>query len=91
MTIVVIDGKKLDTEKAKRSWSLDYADDSSNMHRGDLYLSSKGTWYIETPSQWLNGHRWELIDPVDAIEHYGHGLNDDERAEILKLAGQEVE
>lgn len=90
MTIQIIDGKRLDTAKAKRTWSLDYHD-GNNLHYGDLYLSSKGTWYIETPSQWANGHRWELIDPVDAIEQYGRGLDDAEKAEILALAGRETE
>lgn len=89
MAIVVIDGKRLDTSKA-RKWSLNYHD-GNNYHYGALYLSSKGTWYVETPSQWANGHRWELCDPTDAIERYGHGLDDDERAEILELAGVETE
>jgi hypothetical protein len=83
MSIIVIDGKRLDTGKAKQSWDLSHHD-GSNYHSGRLYLSSGGTWYVETPSQWANGHRWELCDPVEAIERYGEGLGDDDRAEILR-------
>ena len=90
MSIIVIEGKRLDTDKAKASWDLGYFD-GSNMHYGCLYLSSRGTWYIETPSQWANGHRWEIIDPMVAIERYGRGLDDDERAEIIEAAGVETE
>ena len=90
MAIIIIEGKRLDTAKARKRWSLNYHD-GSNMHYGDLYLSSKGTWYVYTPSQWGNGHRWELCDPAEAIEQYGQGLDDDERAEILALAEIETE
>jgi hypothetical protein len=90
MAIIVIEGKKLDTSRAAKAWSLDYHD-GSNLHTGELYLSSKGTWYVSTPSQWANGHRWELVDPVDAIERYGRGLDDEARAAILEAAGEATE
>lgn len=86
--IVCIDGKRLDTDKAK-SWSLNYHD-GSNLFTGKLYLSSKKTWYVYTPSQFGNGHRWELCDPAEAIEMY-KGLNDDEITEILEIAELETE
>ncbi len=71
--IVVIDGKRLDTDKA-RTWILDYSDEHANWHRGELYLSSGGTWYVRTPSQWASGQRWELCDPTTVLERYGRGL-----------------
>jgi hypothetical protein len=88
--IVAIEGHRFDTAKAKRSWPLSHFD-GNNRHTGTLYLSSKGTWYIETPSQWASGHRWELIDPQDAIERYDQYLNQDELEEILGLANLETE
>ena len=89
MSIQVIGGKRLDTSKA-RKWSLDYHD-GRNMHYGDLYLSSGGTWYVYTPAEWSKGHRWELIDPADAIEQYGEGLTDANKVEILDAAGLNTE
>ena len=90
MSIVLIEGHPFNTEKAKREWSLNYFD-GHNHHTGELYLSSKGTWYCHTPSQWANGHRWEIGDPAVLIEKYGEGLDDEERAEIIALAGLETE
>ena len=90
MAVIVIDGKRLDTDKARRTWDLSYHD-GHNRHTGALYLSSRGTWYVETPSQWANGHRWELIDPAEAIERYPDSLSDEERAEILALAKLDTE
>jgi hypothetical protein len=90
MAIVCIEGHRFDTEKAKRTWSLDFHD-GNNMHYGDLYLSSRGTWYCETPSQWSNGHRWEIGDAGELVEQYGCGLDDDEKSEIFALAKLETE
>lgn len=85
MGIITIDGHRFDTAKAKAHFELDHHD-GNNRHTGDLYLSSKGTWYVYTPSQWANGHRWELVDPTTALERYHEYLTNDERAEIIKLA-----
>lgn len=85
--IVAIKGRRFDTDKAKRHWQLMRCDPQGNRHTGDLYLSSQDTWYIETPSQWANGHRWELIDPQDAVELYGGYLDQAEIADIIALAG----
>jgi len=90
MSIILIDGHRFDTEKAKKSWSLNYHD-GKNLYTGDLYLSSRGTWYVYTPSQWGNGHRWEIGDPAVLIEQYGEGLSDEEREEVITLAGLETE
>lgn len=88
--IVAIDGKRLDTRRCKRTWRMEHHD-GSNLHTGDLYLSSRGTWYVYTPSQWANGHRWELIDPADVLERYQEYLTAAERAEIVELGALEVE
>lgn len=89
--IVAISGHRFDTDKAKRKWTLSHHD-GRNRHTGALYLSSRGTWYVETPSQWANGHRWETIDAAEAIERYGNDyLEDDEVKEILALAKLETE
>jgi len=90
MAIVVVEGHRFDTSKAKKSWRLDYFD-GHNQHWGALYLSSRGTWYVETPSQWSNGNRWELTDPQEAIERYGRGLKEEAIEEILEAAGLETE
>jgi hypothetical protein len=88
--IIAIDGKRFDTSKAQDHWHLHHFD-GSNTHTGDLYLSSQGTWYIETPSQWANGRRWELIDPADVIERYSDYFTQEEIAEIIKLADLDTE
>lgn len=90
MTIVCTEGHRFDTEKAKRHWDLGYYN-GSNLHTGDLYLSSKGTWYCWTPSQYGNGHRWEVNDAAVLVEQYGYGLASDEKREIIELAGLETE
>lgn len=88
--IVAIEGHRFDTSKAKNTWDIGYHD-GHNLLTGDLYLSSKGTWYVFTPSQWADGHRWELIDPADAIERYGEHLDDDVIEEIMALAKLDTE
>jgi hypothetical protein len=88
--IVAIDGRRFDTAKAKAHYRLDYHD-GRNRHTGDLYLSARGTWYVETPSQWANGHRWELIDPAVAVERYQDYLTQDEIVDILTFAKLETE
>jgi len=55
MTISIINGRRFDTKKAIRHWSLNYHD-GRNLYEGDLYLSSKGNFYCFTPSQWGNEH-----------------------------------
>jgi hypothetical protein len=88
--IVPIEGYRFDTEKAKEHWELMYHD-GHNLLTGDLYLSSRGTWYVYTPSQWSNCHRWELIDPETAVERYCDYLSQGEITEILALAKLETE
>lgn len=87
---VTIDGHHFDTEKASGHWQL-YNFDGNNQHTGDLYRSSKGTWYVWTPSQWANQHSWMLIEPSDALDQYDKYLNDDEKTEIAELAGLDWE
>jgi hypothetical protein len=90
MSIECIDGHRFDTDKAKKHWHMRHFD-GNNVLKGDLYLSSRGTWYMYTPSQWSNGHRWELSDPADLLERYGDYFDDDEKAEIMALAKLETE
>jgi hypothetical protein len=88
--IVVIGGKAFNTCKAQRRWVLEYHD-GENYSRGELYVSSKGNWYLWSPSQWSNSHAWMLTSPVDAVEKYGKFLSQDEIVEILALANVETE
>lgn len=88
--IVAIDGKRFDTTKAQDNWPLSHFD-GHNLHEGHLYLSSQGTWYLETPSQWANGRRWEIIDPAVVIERYRQYFSQDEIAEIIQLAELDTE
>lgn len=88
---VTIGGHRFDTSKASHHWGLDRIDDNSNRHTGDLYHSSKGTWYVWTPSQWANQHAWMLIEPADALTEYDQYLTDEEKAEIAELAGLDWE
>jgi hypothetical protein len=88
---VSIDGHLFDTEKAKKEYSL--ADwDGSNWHRGVAYLSGSGIWYIKTPSQWANMHRWEILGEGKEgaralLEEYMDYLEEDEIDEIAKDFG----
>lgn len=88
---VTIDGHHFDTQKASHYWDLEYFDQSSNRHTGTLYRSSKGIWYVYTPSQWTNQHSWQLIEPVEALTDYDKYLEDKEKTEIAELAGLDWE
>ena len=90
MSIECIDGHRFDTDKAQRHWTM-WHFNGHNILTGDLYLSSKGTWYIYTPSQWSNGHRWEVVDPADVLERYGDYFDGEEKTEIMGLANLETE
>lgn len=78
---VVIEGKRLDTEKAVLHIEMAYFDGSNHI-TGDLYKSSKGTWYMVTPSQWSNGHHWTLTTPHEVIELYRDFFTDEDIEEI---------
>lgn len=83
---LVIDGIRLDTDKASHHWDLWY-NDGSNSFTGDVYRSSKGTWYMYTPSQWANRHSWVLMTPEEILSAYPEYLSDGTKAEIAELAG----
>lgn len=87
---ITIDGHHLDTEKASHHWELDYWDDH-NRHTGDVYRSSKGTWYVYTPSQWANQHAWRIMTPANILNDYDQYLTEDEKDEIADLATVEWE
>jgi hypothetical protein len=93
---ISIDGHLFDTGKAKAKWKLELVDDGSNIHTGKLYLSSKGTWYVYTPSQWGNCHSWLILgegkDGAEAtLEQYSDYLEQDEINEIASMFGVEFE
>lgn len=83
---LTIDGVMLDTEKAQQ-WPLSYMDERSNHHTGDVFRSSKGTWYVFTPSQWSNRHSWVLMNPADILSEYDKYIEEEDKAEIANLAG----
>lgn len=88
---IVLNGIRLDTTKAKLHVSLDHHD-GSNMIEGDVYQSASGKhWYVYTPSQWSNGHRWEMSTPTRILEDYGRELSDADREAISTAAGLEWE
>ena len=87
---ITIEGQRLDTKKASHHWDLYYFD-GSNQHTGKVYLSSKGTWYVYTPSQWSNQHSWCLMDPPAILSEYDRYLEDEEKTEIAELAGLDWE
>ena len=82
---ITIDGIRLDTEKASQSWTLYWADDRSNAHSGHIYRSSKGQWYVYTPSQWSNQHTWELSTAANILNDYDKYLNDEQKTQIAEL------
>lgn len=67
---VAIDGHIFETSKARWHVSLDYWD-GHNMQYGDVYESTTGIFYVYTPSQWSNGHRWEIQSPQEILANYG--------------------
>ena len=93
---ISIDGHLFDAAKAKGKWLLHLVDGQSNVHSGKLYLSSKGTWYVYTPSQWENCHSWVIIgqgkDGAEAaLKEYSDYLEQDEINEIASMFGVEFE
>ena len=87
---VTIEGHHFDTKKAPHHWGLSYWDGNNN-HTGDVYLSSKGVWYVYTPSQWANQHSWMLMDASEILTEYDSYLDDEEKSEIAELANLEWE
>ncbi len=81
MTKIIIEGQRFDTAKAVRHIHIAHHD-GHNMLYGEIYKSSGGQWYVYTPSQWSNGHRWALMSPEEIHESYGHMLDSEERAII---------
>lgn len=73
---VAIDGHIFDTSKARWHASLDHWD-GNNMQYGDVYESSTGIFYVYTPSQWSNCHRWEIQTPREILQNYGNEGDDE--------------
>ena len=86
MTKLTIESVHLATDLAVKSWPM-YWHDGSNVHTGKVYLSSAGTWYVWTPSQWGNGHWWELSEPGEILNQWDRYLTTERKAEIAEEAG----
>ena len=82
---IAILGYRFDTEKASNHWELARWV-NNNMHCGDIYRSSRGTWYAHTPAQEGGDHEWTLIEPAAALERYGTYLTETEINEISTIA-----
>jgi len=89
---VAISGHLFDTGKAKWHTSLDHFDGHNQIY-GDIYQSSTGIFYIWTPSEWSNQHRWEIITPKQILEYYGSDeyLTEEEMDYIIQEGNVEVE
>jgi hypothetical protein len=87
---VAIEGHLFDTTKAKKHYELRYWD-GNNWITGDLYQSSRGTWYVYTPSQWADRRSWELISIQEALERYREYLSEDEIDQIVDDENIETE
>ncbi len=88
---ICIEGHRFDTDKAKTHIELEMIDDRSNRHTGDAYMSTKGQWYVYTPSQWGNMHHWTLSSAAEILDNYDAYLSDTEKEEIAELAKLEWE
>ena len=91
--IVNIDGILFDTGRARKHYNLSWLDAHSNNITGDLYLSPKDIWYVNTPSEWANCHRWEILGGNKkegakyALELYSDFLEKSEIEEIAQMGG----
>ena len=84
---VTIDGYRFDTDKAKVFVTLYKLDEQSNQHRGEVYMSTTGVWYVFTPSQWANRHSWMVMSPEEILNDYDSYLTEDKKAQIAEAAG----
>lgn len=87
---VSVDGHLFDTGMAKKHWDLEWFDGNSNLHSGDLYVSTTDIWYALSPSQWANGHSWELLGSgekgaKEALLRYSDYLEQSEIEEIAEM------
>jgi len=72
--------------KAKKIFNLAYWD-GNNWSKGFLFLSKKGIWYLYTPKDTLDGHRWEIVkDPCKFTQIYKNYLTDSQIKEIKQLS-----
>lgn len=83
---ITIENHRLDTDTAT-TWDLSCYDDRSNQLSGELHCSPGGIWYVYTPSQWANGHSWEIVTPEEALAQYDDFLTSDQKEEIAAKAG----
>ena len=86
---VVIDGRCFDTDKARATVDL-YHHDGSNGYHGDAYVTTKGVWYVDWPSQWAGCH-WEITSPSEILKILGSVLGQRQIDEIMELGKIEAE
>jgi len=87
---VSIDGHVFDTSKVKWHASLNYFDGHNQIY-GDVYESSTGIFYVYTPSEWSNMHRWEIQTPGEIIENYLDMLGEDAVDHLIRIGKINVE
>jgi hypothetical protein len=79
---IVVAGHRFDTDKAKKHYKLAYWD-NRNWHTGHLWISSKGAFYMEEPTQWSNyAGNYRLTSPEEILENYRQYLESSEIEEI---------
>jgi hypothetical protein len=83
---ISIDGQHFDTAKASQHWELYYWD-GSNGHSGSVYRSSRGTWYVNTPSQWSNRRAWMVMLPEHILSEFDRYLTQEDKEDIATVAG----
>jgi hypothetical protein len=87
---LTIDGHRFDTTKATLHIPLWYCDGVRAI-TGDVYRSSNGLWYVETPSQWSNYRSWRIMDPAEILDEYDRYLKDEDKEQIANAAGLDWE
>ena len=81
---IVVEGHKFDTGKAKKFYKLRYWDEH-NWHSGNLWISSKGLFYMEEPTQWSNyAGMYRMTSAEEMLENYRRYLEDSEIEEIAE-------
>ena len=91
MSKVYIDGHVFETSKAKWHTDLETFDRQSNRITGDVYESSTGIFYVNTPSQWSNMHTWQIMEASEILTLYGEMIGDEAADYLIKQGKVQVE
>ena len=87
---VSIESVLFDTEKARLHISLAFWD-GNNSQTGDLYVSSKGTVYALTPSQWSNLRSWVALTAAEAMNRWWDFMDEEDRETFAQITGLEAQ